>query len=105
MAQAEVIGAVQHAAECIATSVDQILAGFLSSCCIHDRAIELLGNQCLWRFRAKVAQEDDQGVAAGRLGFLYCLQHIRFVLYGFLYFIERTVFFRIRIDDSFAAVF
>lgn len=87
MAQAEVVRAVEHAAVGIAAAVDEVLAGLFRSGHVHDRAVELAGNQGLRRLRAEVAEEDDEGIAAGVLGFLDGGQHVLLVLDGLFHFI------------------
>ena len=87
VAQAEVVRAVEHAAVGIAAAVDEVLASLFRSGHVHDRAVELAGNQGLRRLRAEVAEEDDEGIAAGVLGFLDGGQHVLLVLDGLLHFI------------------
>ena len=87
VAQAEVVRAVEHAAVGIAAAVDEVLASLFRSGHVHDRAVELAGNQGLRRLRAEVAEEDDEGIATGVLGFLDSGQHVLLVLDGLLHFI------------------
>ena len=104
MAQAEVIGTVEHAAVGIAAAIDEVLARFFGSGDVHDRAVEFAGNQRFRRFRAEVAEEDDEGIAAGIFGFLYGSQHVTFVLNGLRHFVERAVFLGVGFCDGMAPV-
>src|SRR5699024_7277907 len=67
LAQAQVIGAVQHTAISVATAIDKVVAVFLGSSHIHHRAGELLSNQSFGSLGAKVAQEDYQCITSGSL--------------------------------------
>ena len=87
MAQAEVVGAVEHAAVSIAAAVDEVLACLFRSGHIHDRAVELARNQRLRRLWAEVAEEDDKGIAASVLGFFDSGQHVLLVLDRLFYFV------------------
>ena len=104
VAQAEVVGAVEHAAVSIAAAVDEVLARLFSCGHIHDRAVELARDQRLRRLRTEVAEEDDEGIAAGVLCFFDSGQHVLLVLDGLLHFIEVAVFLLVGRDDGLTAV-
>ena len=82
VAHAEVVGAVEHAAVGVAAAVDKVLAGLLGGGGVHDRAVEVLGDEGLGGLGAEVAEEDDQGVAAGGLDLVDGLEHVELVLDG-----------------------
>ncbi len=104
VAQAEVIGAVEHAAVSIATAVDEVLARLFGSGHIHDRAVEFACDQRFRRLRAEVSEEDDEGIAASVLGFFDRCQHVALVLDRLLHFVEVAVFLLVGRDDGLAAV-
>ena len=79
LAQADVVGGVEHAAIGIAASVDEIFSCLLGGGREHDRAVEALGQDGRRPFGAEVAQEDDQGVDAGRLDFVQGLEGVLLV--------------------------
>ena len=81
MAHAEVIRTVQHAAVGIAAAVDEVAVA-LGGCDKHARAFKILGDERFGRFRAKVAEEDDEGIAVRCLDISNGFQHVGFVLDG-----------------------
>ena len=80
MTHAEVIGAVQHTAVCVAAAVDHIAVAFSCSS-VHDRTVKLLCNQSFRCFRTEVAEEDNKSIAVGSLNVFNCSQSIFFVFY------------------------
>ncbi len=80
-AQPQVVGAVEHAAVGVASAVDEVVAGLLRSRSVHDRAVEVFGEQGLGGFGAEVAQVDEQRVAASALHVCDRLEHIVFVFH------------------------
>ena len=61
VAHPQVVGAVQHTAESVATAVDQVAVALCRGD-DHGRAVELLDEQGFGGLGAKVAQEHHQGV-------------------------------------------
>ena len=81
VAHAEVVGTVEHAAVGVATAVDEI-AVTLGGRHEHAGTVEVLRDQGLGSLGTEVAQEDDQGVAAGGLDIVNGLEHVQLVLHG-----------------------
>ena len=83
MAHTKVVRAVQHAAESVATTIDQIA---ISLGCGHEhaRAVEVFCYQCLGCLGAEVTQEHHQCIATGRFHFGNGLEHVMLVLHGCL---------------------
>ena len=79
VSHSQVVGTVEHSAVGIAAAVDQISVS-LCRAGVHHRAFELLGNQGLRRFRAEVAKEDYQSIAAVFFYIIKGFQGIVFIL-------------------------
>ena len=82
-AQAQVVGAVEHAAVGVAAAVNQVAVA-LGGSHEHAGAVKVLGDKGFGGFRAKVAQEHGQGVAASLGDFFHGSQHVLLVLNGSL---------------------
>ncbi len=98
-AQAEIVGAVQHAAVSVPAAVDQIFSGFLGGRRDHGRSAELLHKQRFRSLRSEISKEDDEGVAPGGFHFRNGFRHIVFALYDGLAFVKGGSFFRAALHD------
>ena len=65
VAQVEVDGGIEHAAEGVAATVDEILARLLAGCARHHRPVDVLGEDRQRPFRSEVAEVNDGRIAAG----------------------------------------
>ena len=81
LAQGEGVAGVQHTAVGIATTVDQVVLGLLSSGAEHGGAVEVLGQHGLGDLGTEVAQIDHEGVAASLVDILQGLLHVDLALH------------------------
>ena len=105
LAHTEVVRAVEHTAVSVATSINQVFAGFLSGSSVHDRAVKTLCNQGFRGFRAEVAEEYAQSITSGFLNLIDCLQHIQFILNSSLCLVDFQALCGACSCDSSAAAF
>lgn len=80
MAHAQIVGAIEHAAVGITTTVDQVAVS-LGRSHIHGGAVKLLAQDGLGGLRAKVAQEHHQSVDAVGLHVIQSLQGVGLILH------------------------
>ena len=94
----QVVACVEHAAECIAASLDQVILGLLGSCTEHLGAVKMLSQKSLGDFGTEVSEVDAECVAACSLDVCESLYHmdlalddtdrtfinVRFVVLGFV---------------------
>ena len=99
MPHAEVVGAVEHAAVCVAAAVDQVS---VTLCCSkeHNRSVKEFCNQCLRCLRSEVSEKYRQGIAARSLDILNRSEHVLFIFYRNLALIEP---FAKSFDNGFSA--
>ena len=101
--QIQVVGAVKHTAVGVAPAVDQVVAGFLRRAYIHHRAVKVLGYLSLRSFRAEVAQEYHQSVAAGVFRLVHRLEHIVFIFHCGHHFIKLAALFGVALHNRLSA--
>ena len=80
-AHAQIIGAVQHAAVGVATTVDHVAVA-LGSGHKHAGAVEIFGDERLGSLGSEVAKEHHEGVATGLFHLGHGLEHVLLVLHG-----------------------
>ena len=77
----QVVGAVEHPAVGVAPAVDEVAVP-LGGGHVHTGAVEVPGDEGFRGFRAEIAQEHHQGVAALLLHVGHGLQHILLAFHG-----------------------
>ncbi len=102
-AQLEVVRCVQHAAVCVAATVEHILAGLFGGGNEHYRTVKVLCNQSFGSFGTEIAQIHNQRVYAILLELFQSLCGIMLVFDGCLYFDYLTAGLAERFDHRVTA--
>ncbi len=109
IAESEVVACVQHAAVCIAASLNtKRVRRFLSCCDEHLRSVKMLCKQGLGNFRSEIAKVNAESVASCLLDILQCMYHVDFALDNgnrALINVICAILLRISLDDSLPAVY
>ena len=89
MTHFQVVGAVQHTAVSIATSVDHIA---ITLCCgyIHAWSVKSLSDQSLWSLWSEVSKENNKCITLSFVYILECLLHVFLILNSYWTFIKLT---------------
>ena len=104
----EVVACVEHAAVCVAASLDQVVLGFLSCRDEHLGAVKVLCKKGLGDLGAEVAEINAECVAAGSFDVRKSLNHMDLALDnadGTFIDIRLIIFCLISLYESFSAVY